>query len=185
MTSRNRGRYVATPGGPWRLYTHPPPGWQMLGTIQRGLEIGALARSPAGDLVQLNAGAVRALDQRKATAALAAAQLQEHPDMPHQLARIIIPDTLDFSDLRLSRDPASGDVNFDWGPIEAICHASGLDVAMLRDTDEGNVAGLIVEWYGAHRAAGGAPDPAAEDLIAETRAEDAHGGGYSHQPGRA
>ena len=44
---------------------------QMLGTVQRGLEIGALARTQAGLLVQVNAGAVRALDQRKAEAALA------------------------------------------------------------------------------------------------------------------
>jgi hypothetical protein len=43
----------------------------MLGTVQRGLEIGALARTQAGHLVQVNAGAVRLLDQRKAEAALA------------------------------------------------------------------------------------------------------------------
>ena len=68
----NRARLIVTPGGPWRLYQHqPPPGMQMLGTVQRGLEIGALARTQAGLLVQVNAGAVRALDQRKADAALA------------------------------------------------------------------------------------------------------------------
>ena len=43
---------------------------QMLGTVQRGMEIGALARTQAGLLVQVNAGAIRALDQRKALAAL-------------------------------------------------------------------------------------------------------------------
>ena len=68
----NRARLIVTPGGPWRLYQHTvPPGMQMLGTVQRGMEIGALARTQAGLLVQLNAGAVRALDQRKAEAALA------------------------------------------------------------------------------------------------------------------
>ena len=41
--------------------------------VQRGMEVGALARTQAGLLVQLNAGAVRALDQRKAEAALRAA----------------------------------------------------------------------------------------------------------------
>lgn len=66
----NRNRLTITPGGPWRLYTHPLPGWEMLGTVQRGMEIGALAKSPAGLLAQVNAGAVRALDQRKARAAL-------------------------------------------------------------------------------------------------------------------
>jgi len=70
----NRSRLIVTVGGPWRLYQHqPPPGMQMLGTVQRGLEIGALARTQAGLLVQVNAGAVRALDQRKAEAALRAA----------------------------------------------------------------------------------------------------------------
>ena len=70
----NRSRLIVTVGGPWRLYRHqPPPGMQMLGTVQRGLEIGALARTQAGLLVQVNAGAVRALDQRKAEAALRAA----------------------------------------------------------------------------------------------------------------
>ncbi len=53
-----------------------PHGWYMLGTVQSGMEIGALAESPVGLLAQLNAGAVRALDQRKARAALAAAQQQ-------------------------------------------------------------------------------------------------------------
>lgn len=67
----NRARLIVTVGGPWRLYQHqPPPGMQMLGTVQRGMKVGALARTPAGLLVQVNAGAIRALDQRKALAAL-------------------------------------------------------------------------------------------------------------------
>lgn len=67
----NRARLTVTPDGPWRQYQHqPPPGWQMLGVVQRGMEIGALGLSPAGVLAMLNAGAVSALDQRKARAAL-------------------------------------------------------------------------------------------------------------------
>lgn len=50
---------------------------------------------------------------------------------------------------------------------------------------EYTVAELIVNWYAKHRAAGGEADPVADDLIAETRAEDERGGGLSHQPGRA
>ena len=69
----NRDRLTITPGGPWRLYTHPLPSMEMLGTVQRGMEIGALGRTQAGLLVQVNAGAIRALDQRKARAALEAA----------------------------------------------------------------------------------------------------------------
>ena len=68
----NRNRLTITPGGPWRLYTHPLAGWEMLGTVQNGMEIGALARSPSGVLAQINAGSVRTLHQRKAAAALAA-----------------------------------------------------------------------------------------------------------------
>ena len=68
----NRARLIVTVGGPWRLYTHAMSGFEMLGTVQRGIEIGALARTPAGLLVQVNAGAVRALDQRKAQAAIVA-----------------------------------------------------------------------------------------------------------------
>lgn len=68
----NRARLIVTVGGPWRLYTHAMSGFEMLGTVQRGIEIGALGRTPAGLLVQVNAGAVRALDQRKAQAAIVA-----------------------------------------------------------------------------------------------------------------
>jgi hypothetical protein len=71
MPGLNRGRYTVQMGGPWRLYTNTTlPGWQMLGTIQRGMDIGALALSPAGIYAQVNAGAVRSLDQRKTLAAL-------------------------------------------------------------------------------------------------------------------
>lgn len=69
----NRYRLIITPGGPWRLYTHPLAGWEMIGTVQRGMEIGALARSPSGILAQVNAGAIRSLDQRKVSAAMAPA----------------------------------------------------------------------------------------------------------------
>ena len=70
----NRAKLVVTTGGPWRLYQlNVPPGWEMLGTVQRGYEIGALARNQeSGALVMMRAGAVSMLDQRKAAAALAA-----------------------------------------------------------------------------------------------------------------
>lgn len=43
----------------------------MLGTVQRGMDVGALARNRAtGNLVMMRAGAVSMLDQRKAHAAL-------------------------------------------------------------------------------------------------------------------
>lgn len=71
-----RGRLIVTPGGPWRLYQHIElPGWQMLGTVQRGSDMGALARNTiTGQLCMLRGGAASALDQRKVLAALHTAQ---------------------------------------------------------------------------------------------------------------
>lgn len=71
MSSANRGRYIIDQAGPWRRYVlAPPDGWKMIGTIQRGFDIGALGKSPIGIYAQLNAGALRVLDQRKTLAAL-------------------------------------------------------------------------------------------------------------------
>lgn len=104
--------------------------------------------------------------------------------MQQQLEKVSIPDDLDFSDLRLARDP-NGGVSFDWAVIERICEASNLQVEMFRDAPEDNVAGLIVGWYNEHLQSGGASDPVAEDLISEVLAENDAGQSVSHQPGRA
>lgn len=90
--------------------------------------------------------------------------------------RIQIPDDLDFSALKLSRDPVTLDVSFDWAPIEAICKLSGIDIALFKHQHEDNVSGLITEWYIEHRQRGGAPDPIQEQLIAEVLAEATAGG---------
>lgn len=47
------------------------------------------------------------------------------------------------------------------------------------------MAGLIIEWYANHLKNGGERDPVADDLIAETMAEDQLGGGISYPPGSA
>lgn len=101
-----------------------------------------------------------------------------------QLLTIAIPDDLDFAELKLARD-ADGMVSFSWEPIERICAASGVDPAIFREYHEDNVSGLITQWYVEHLKRGGTRDPVQDDLIAETIAEDAHGDGISHQPGRA
>lgn len=101
-----------------------------------------------------------------------------------QLATIAIPDEIEFADLRLTRDP-NGDVSVDMRVIERICESSGLPMEAITDAPEANLAGLIVAWYHHHRARGGATDPVAEDLIAETRAEDEAGQHASHRPGQA
>lgn len=97
---------------------------------------------------------------------------------------IQIPEDLDFSELRLARDP-DGMVSFDWSPIARICEASGIDVAVFRGAPEDNVASLITAWYREHLARGGARDAVQDDLIAEAQIEDERGGGISHPPGRA
>jgi hypothetical protein len=60
-----------------------------------------------------------------------------------------------------------------------------MDVGMFKDAPEDNAAGLISAWYAEHLARGGARDATMDDLIAEAAAEDQHGGGFSHPPGRA
>ncbi len=72
MAGLNRGRYTITIDGPWRLYTTTQPkGWTIIGTIQRGMgDIGALGVSHVGLYAQINANAIRALDQRKVIASL-------------------------------------------------------------------------------------------------------------------
>lgn len=69
-----RARLLLNLNGPWRLYQpRLPDGWEALGTVQRGMEIGALVRNKATGLyAQMNAGAVISLDQRKVAAALGA-----------------------------------------------------------------------------------------------------------------
>lgn len=71
MSSHNQPYFVVKINGPWRVYANVcPPGWKMLGTIQRGVEIGALGVSPSGIYAQINAGSIRSLEQRKLVAAM-------------------------------------------------------------------------------------------------------------------
>lgn len=92
------------------------------------------------------------------------------PQLLRKLVKITITN-IPFADLKLNRE-------------SDICESSGIDPDITLG-DEDNTAGLIVAWYGEHLAAGGDTDPVAEDLLAEIRAEDAFGGGLSHQPGQA
>jgi len=91
--------------------------------------------------------------------------------MAHAI-KVKIPDSLDFSDLKLARDN-DGHISFDWQPIDSICTASGINPAVFRDMPEDNVSGLIIQWYGHHIADGGDRDPIADELLAEVMLEDA------------
>lgn len=76
MTHTNRGRLAVDISGNWRLYaTTLPAGAEALGTVTRGVgDTGALIRyAGTGIYAQLNAGAIRPLDQRKVQAAMDAA----------------------------------------------------------------------------------------------------------------
>lgn len=101
-----------------------------------------------------------------------------------KMLAVTIPPTVQIADLKLARD-ADGAVSFDWDPIERICAASGIDLALLRDQPEDNLAELLTAWYRHHLLSGGAPDAVFADLIGEVDAEDAAGQRYSHTPGRA
>ena len=102
-----------------------------------------------------------------------------------KITPISIPQGLGFADLRLARNTHTGDVSFDTAVIELIERESGLPAGFFMGQHEDAVASLITTLYNAHRAAGGAVDPVAEDLLAEVRAEDAAGQPYSYNPGRA
>jgi len=85
--------------------------------------------------------------------------------------KILIPEWLSFSDLKLARD-AHGRFRFEWFPIKTICEQSGIDVSNMRDGMEDNAIVLIVEWYLSHIGKGGARDPVADALIAEVLGRD-------------
>ena len=102
-----------------------------------------------------------------------------------QTTSINIPEGMVFADLQLGRDSTTGDVSFSTAAVERIEAASGLPRGFFMEQDEDALAELITGWYAAHLRAGGARDPVADDLIAETRAEDAAGQPYSHRPGQA
>ncbi len=91
-----------------------------------------------------------------------------------------LPGDTSFADLRLTRE-SDGNITFDWRAVDAICQANGLDVEPFRHGHVDNVLALIIAWYQQHRAVGGDPDPAAEDLIARAKTDDTYGG--SHKPG--
>lgn len=98
-----------------------------------------------------------------------------------QALRISIPEGVTFDALKLTRSPAG--IGFNWSPIEAICSASGIDIELLKNSSESNVSGLIINWYLAHLDHGGSRDPIADDLIAETLAEN-QAGSDSFEPPR-
>jgi hypothetical protein len=114
--------------------------------------------------------------------------------------QIVLPDNMNFFDLELAKDPETGYVSFNWGPLGLIFAQNKLDILQFhsyaciieaRHTIEreinfacpkradDNLAILIVAWYRAHRQHGGDPDPVAEAWLAEAPKADEAVGEFS------
>jgi hypothetical protein len=88
--------------------------------------------------------------------------------------RLIIPEDLRYADLNLRRDPNSGDLVFDWEPVERLCAANGLDESALK-CDGDNVWKLLLVWYMTARRAGQPADAIQEQILAESFVERNYG----------
>lgn len=81
------------------------------------------------------------------------------------IKKIRIPADLQFSALRLTRDAATGDIEFDVDVLRDICDDNDLPF------NEEITTSLLAAWYQHHRANGGEIDRVMEQIIAEIEAE--------------
>jgi hypothetical protein len=65
MSNLNRNRPIVALNNMWRMYTTPVVGCTMLGTVQRQLQIDALAQLANGDYVAVKNGRIEPLVNRK------------------------------------------------------------------------------------------------------------------------
>lgn len=77
--------------GQWRQFSAPKRDLIMLGTIQCGQEIGALARTPDGSYVQLNGSVIRTLKTSLIKAALARATQELSARLASEAAQLAPP----------------------------------------------------------------------------------------------
>jgi hypothetical protein len=139
--------YTIDPHGPWTLYTTThPAGSTPLGTLTRSAgDTGALVQMRHGLYVQVNAGAVRTLDQRAVRTALAAS----HPHAgPAGLAPEETPMTPAESKAHLQRIRAEQDA------VEALSDAVKARISpeewqalIAFNTYCATRLGLTLEWY--------------------------------------
>ena len=80
---------------------------------------------------------------------------------------ISIPDDVRFEDLELLRDPHTGNLSFRWEPIGRICAASHVDISLMREGPEDNVAELLIAWYAHHLSNGGDRNTVMDELTRE------------------
>ena len=100
------------------------------------------------------------------------------------LLRITIPPDVSFNDLNLSLI-GDGYVRFDLAVLRRVCEASGLSMDVFMEAPEERLGDLLCAWYDAHIRHGGEPDPIAEHLNAEMRAQASAGQPWSYAAGRA
>lgn len=81
---------------------------------------------------------------------------------------LIIPEGVDYSALRLAREP-DGSITFDTAVLARVAESSGIDPENL---DEDGISALLKAWYVHHRQRGGATDPVQEELLEEIKHED-------------
>lgn len=81
---------------------------------------------------------------------------------------LVIPEGVDYSALRLAREP-DGSITFDTAVLARVAEASGIDPETL---DEDAISALLKAWYVHHCQRGGAPDPVQEGLLEEVKHED-------------
>jgi hypothetical protein len=89
--------------------------------------------------------------------------------------KLLLPKNIDFSSLRLSRDPITREIFYEWEPIEALCEISGIDPEIFRSGPQSNVASLLVTWYAEHLRSGGQRDPVADQIFIEAITEAQYG----------
>ena len=80
VEGRNSKRMEVTLGPHWRAHTEPVAGLTFIGTVQRGMHIGALAYNTTGQYFAVNKGRWKLLTPRKISAALEG--LKKNPDAP-------------------------------------------------------------------------------------------------------
>lgn len=85
-----------------------------------------------------------------------------------------------FSRLHLTRDSATGDVEFSSAPISEMRHLNN----GWPYTDD-DICWAINFLYDAHLRSGGSRNAAMDEIADEMRIEDAHGQHFSLPPGRA
>ncbi|WP_051379092.1 hypothetical protein [Derxia gummosa] len=93
---------------------------------------------------------------------------EQAQEQPAGKIRVVVPDGMTFTDLKLARDAETGAISFDLEAVRAVCVATGVDADAVL-AHEGNVNSLIVAWYGVHRLDGGEPDLVFEGLIADAK----------------